>query len=445
MGLFWLLFVLGAFNVCLGYALAVYLGYGLPSLRDAWIALGAESFPGGMSGVGLATPREPPAQAPASLDGLLDTDAAEHLEVEPYDEPYDDDVAELLRPESPEVWDLNEKFVETSILRLNVAMMKSGARATEIDTRLREVLGRADAGTIQRSLDELKTDCELYLAEHSDAAARLHNRINELGELRKLGEQVETANMEQVSQIETTLSNLSHMDFRSDPETAAMRLLTEIGHLRLARHKLRDSQEEAFLVIARYENRLDKIEQRLFTDPLTKLRNRIGLETTLWEWWQAGRHRTKQICAALVDLDGFGKINEQYGSRIGDRVLCRVGQLLLEAAGPADLAARYAGQRFALVLLDSGPRAAIKSVELFRQTLERTTFRHDEIEIRLTVCGAVTEARPDDAYNAVFARLEEPLKQAKQAGPNRSVLADRGAAEPIESPNLGAKYVEIAV
>ena len=182
MALFWLLFGLGAFNVCLGYALAVYLGYGLPSLRDAWIAIGIESFPGKMPAAGAVAPAGPAPQAPASIDQLLDTDAGEHLAVEPYDEPYDDDVAELLRPESPEVWDLNEKFVETSILRLNVAMMKSGMRATEIDTRLREVMGQADAGTIQRSLDELKTDCELYLTEQSDAASKLHDRINELGE-----------------------------------------------------------------------------------------------------------------------------------------------------------------------------------------------------------------------------------------------------------------------
>ena len=167
------------------------------------------------------------------------------------------------------------------------------------------------------------------------------------------------------------------------------------------------------------------------------------METTLWDWWEAGRHRAKQICAALLDLDGFGTVNEQHGSEVGDNVLCRVGQLLAEAAGPAGLVARYAGQKFALVLVDSGPRAAIKCVELFRQSLERTTFRRGEKEIHLTVCGAVTEARPDEEYHEIFVRLEEALKQAKQAGRNRSVLAGRGAPEPIESPNLGAKYVEI--
>ena len=55
-------------------------------------------------------------------------------------EAYDDEdagdrgVAGLLHPNAPENWDLNEKYVETSLLKLNIAMIKSGVRATEIDT-----------------------------------------------------------------------------------------------------------------------------------------------------------------------------------------------------------------------------------------------------------------------------------------------------------------------
>ena len=65
---------------------------------------------------------------------MLDAGDADELSIEPFDEPYDDDAAELMNPSMPEQWDLNEKYVETSILRLNIAMIKSGVRATEIDT-----------------------------------------------------------------------------------------------------------------------------------------------------------------------------------------------------------------------------------------------------------------------------------------------------------------------
>jgi hypothetical protein len=119
------------------------------------------------------------------------------------------------------------------------------------------------------------------LAEQSEAAEKFRARIGELGELASLGEEIEMTNLEQSAQVETTINNLEYMDFRSDPEAANQRLLEEIKNLRTARHKLRDNQEVAFLSIARYEKRIDKIEKQLFIDPLTKLRNRIGLEEAL--------------------------------------------------------------------------------------------------------------------------------------------------------------------
>lgn len=433
-------------NLGLGFGLAMYFGYGPPSLRDAWRVL--SDLPRPDWGVDVRAgpfpvPGPLPAVAREHLGQMLDTGSEDRLSIEPFVEPYDDDLAELLVPPSPEAWDLNEKFVETSVLKLNIAMMKSGARATEIDTRLRQARGHLDAGTLQRCLDELMADCEIYLAEQREAAQQLHDRLSELGELASLGEEIELANMQQAAQIETTLSNLRHMDFQSDLEGAAARLLGEIHRLRVARHKLRDSQEVAFLTIARYENRLDKIEPQLFHDALTRMRNRVGLEVTLHEWWRQGRPRTRSLCAALWDLDAFGQVNEQHGSRVGDRILFRTAELIQRLIGEGDLPARYAGQRFFAMLVDTGPRAATKTVELVRQSLARVTFRHQGQEIRVTVCAGLTEVAADDAPEDVFARLEEALRAAKQAGPNRTFFHNGRQPEPIEAPNLGAEYREI--
>lgn len=436
----------GLVNLSVGFGLAMYFGYGPPTLRDAWHALCEdlwEKRSGGASLPPAAESRPAPVVAPENLGEMLDTSAEDHLSIEPFIEPYDDDLAELLVPPSPEAWDLNEKFVETSVLKLNIAMMKSGARATEIDTRLRQARGHVDAGTLQRCLDELATDCEIYLAEQREAAHEFHERISELGELAALGEEIEMANMQQAAQIETTLSNLRHMDFQDDLEGAATQLLAEIHRLRVARHKLRDSQEIAFLTIARYENRLEKIERQLCNDALTRMRNRVGLEVTLQEWWRQGRPRNRSLCAALWDLDAFGQINEQHGSRIGDRILVHTAELIQKLIGEQDLPARYAGQRFFVMLVDTGPRAATKTVELIRQSLARVTFRHAGQEIRVTACAALAEVQAGEAPEELFARLEEALRAAKQAGPNRTFFHNGRQPEPIEAPNLGAEYQEI--
>ncbi len=452
-------------NVCLGYALAVHIGHGPPSLGEGWTALTTdltrpEAAPTPIAPLPTQAAQPDLAQmsteelledvTSASIEDLLDDEPDddemdEVWEVEAYEDNEEDDVSALLNPDAPETWDLNEKYVETSILKLNIAMIKSGTKATALDTRLRSCRGNTDAETIQQCLAELKEDCESYLSEQSEAAEKFSERINELGELSELGDDIEIANLEQAAQVETTLSNLSTMDFESDLETANQRLIEELDNLRIARHKLRDNQERAFLAVARYQDRLDKIESRLYDDPLTRLSNRIGIETTLWQWWQQGRQKSRQMSAALFDLDGFDLVNETHGALTGDRILHHIAKLIKEHAGKADLVGRFAGQQFLLIMLDVGPRAATKNAELIRQTLERITFLDGDKEICVTTGGGYTEVTPDDTEEGLFERLVATIKHVKEQGPNCAAFHDRGGPERVQSPNLGAEYKQIRI
>lgn len=436
-----LTFFVAVVNLGIGYGLAVFLGLGPPTLLDAWDALTARR-PGADAAADEALVER---LAARGIEALADDLADDAEDIEPFDEPYDDDAAELFHPDDPENWDLNEKYVETSILKLNIAMLKSGARTQEIDTRLRAAVGRSDADTIRRCLADLREDCETYLQQQREAAEKFTARIGELGELRSLGEEIEMANLEQSAQIETTLSNLRHMDFESDLEAANHRLLEEIHNLRTARHRLRDNQEAAFLAVARYEGRLDAVEKQLLNDPLTRLRNRIGLETALQEWWKQGRHQSRQITGLLVDLDAFGKVNEKHGSLVADRLLAQLATLVHKAFAPGDLVGRFGGGSFLAMTTGAGPRAATKNAELLRQSVEKTVFRHGEERIRVTVTGALTEAKPDDSDEGFLKRLADALREAKHAGRNHLFFHDGRKAEPVEAPNLGAKETEVVI
>ena len=204
MSFVFLTFAIGVLNLCLGYALAVYLGYAPPSLLDAWDALTSQRLP---------------ALEPLGA-GMVEKLGATSLE------------------DTPESGDLKDEHVETWVLKLSTPITKSEAKCSELGARLRSAAGHSDVETIQRCATELKEDCETYLAEQSEATERFRERIGELGQLRRLGDEIEMANLEQAAQIETTLNGLEQMDFESDPEAANRRLLEEIGRLRVARHKL---------------------------------------------------------------------------------------------------------------------------------------------------------------------------------------------------------------
>ncbi|MBN2474568.1 MAG: diguanylate cyclase [Pirellulales bacterium] len=432
--------LISVLNICLGYALAVHLGYG-PPVRlqfDAWLPRRGRKFEAMVQELAAVSLED-------MLDDEMDDEFETDLEVEAYGAPSEADAEEAMPagPDSPETWDLDEKYIETSIMKLNIAMMKSGARATEIDTQLRNCRGNYDHATIEECLGKLKEDCEAYLAELGETSEKFSARIAELGELRALGDEIEMANLEQSAQIETTISNLTHMDFQSDLEAASHRLLEEIAKLRVARHKLRDNQNAAFVAVARYENRLDKVEKRLFNDILTKLPNRIGIEATFEQWWDQHYPSSRQISAALFDIDGFSKTNETWGPAIGNRILCELARFMQARVGKLDMVGRYAGQQFLVVMFDIGPRTATTNAEKTRQAIDKTRFLYGDEQIGLSVHGGITEIVPDDTLETVFERLEESAAEAKRAGPDRMFFHDGRQPTLVESPSFGAQETTI--
>ena len=129
--------------------------------------------------------------------------------------------------------------------------------------------------------------------------------------------------------------------------------------------------------MARHQSRLGQIDPQRGTDDLTGLPNRIGLETALWQWWEEGFPQEGEMGAILLDLDGFGKVAKNLGSAVADRVLAGLAEVVGKVSGPSHLVGRYAGQRFLIVMLDTGPQGLQRLGQLLRQSIERTTFVHD--------------------------------------------------------------------
>ncbi|MBN2296723.1 MAG: diguanylate cyclase [Pirellulales bacterium] len=442
--------VIAVLNLYLGFVVAIRLGYGPPNVAAAWQVWLGETFVGGHHSeadgkfdISNLTISE------EDLNSLLDEDPEEDiLEDAMQDEfslgdstdgsgPAEANDEILFDPNAPENWELNEKFVETSVLKLNIAMMKSGARAMEIDSRLR-ACDTPDLEIIRTCAGLLKEDCETYLTEQEEATEKIRDRLEEFGELKSLAEDIELSNMEQAAQIETTLNNLAFMDLESDLEAAKSRLLEELSNLREARHKLRDGQDMVFLKIAKSENRMDQIHKALFHDRLTGVRSHVGLEATIHEWWESGKQKTSQMSAALFDMDAFSDVNKLHGPAIGDKILADIGQFIDNRIGSGDLLGRYAGQRFMLVTLDKGPRASTKDAEFIRQSVERTIFEADGVGFNLTMCGGYTEIKPEDTPQEFMERLEMSMKKAKTKGPNHAFFHGGRDPEIVQSPDLRA-------
>ena len=145
-----LVFIFALLNICLGFALAVYVGSGVAGFHEVWKAL---------SGSRIRVASEPSIAASPSSSSPTAWSASHSNRMQAQPDSVKEDyltnetngangvdyhTAELLEPSSPEDWELDETYVETSILRLNFAMMKSSSRANQIDSRLRECRDHSD-------------------------------------------------------------------------------------------------------------------------------------------------------------------------------------------------------------------------------------------------------------------------------------------------------------
>lgn len=476
-------------NATLGAYLAIMLGYGPPTINDAkemLIGLFKPdqfafilAFPALILGKITALkdwrpwkreetvpeeaapePANPDEISQAQLDDMLQEmqsadiqaffdDHDEEVEmVSPLQELFDDDLANVLMDSGTEAWLMNEKNVETSILKLNTVMMKSGRLAASLDKMLRDSRGHAGLELVESCRDQLREDCENYLETQAGITERIQKQVDEFGELKYIAEEVEYSNMEQAAQIETTVSNLNHMSM-GDPEDGVNVIIKELSKLRVARHSLRDEQEKAFLTVSRYEKRLDTINQSLFYDELIGIRGRIGLEIATFHWWKQNRQQQRQLTFALIDLVGFGNLNDEHGISVCDALLKHLGRSWEKMFDPQDIVAVYNGNRFMVATVNLGVRKTITEIEKLRQQLERTEFTYNDKSSSFTVQAtcALTEALPNHSDTDVFKAVEGVLKAAKKAGRNHTFYLDQKSLapkpEPIEPPNFGAAYITV--
>lgn len=159
-------------------------------------------------------------------------------------------------------------------------------------------------------------------------------------------------------------------------------------------------------------------------DPLTSSYNRRYLDQRL-----LGLPLSGGLAVALVDLDRFKSVNDTYGHLLGDRVLCRVADLLQEGLPPEAFCARYGGEEFALVLPGVEQPRALRIAEAARARIARHSW--SELQPGLQVTISVGLAHGTGSGPRQLHRADDLLYAAKHAGRNKVAYRDRESAQVI--------------
>ena len=156
------------------------------------------------------------------------------------------------------------------------------------------------------------------------------------------------------------------------------------------------------------------------TDALTGLLNRRGFEERLGEALALAERDSQPLAIVMMDCDGLKEINDRGGHEAGDRALQQLAACVREQKRSTDIAARYGGDEFVLLLPGETADAAAQIAERLRSAIESAPLAAGRITASFGVA-----AFPQDATCAdtLFAAADSTLYRAKREGGNRTLIA----------------------
>ena len=167
--------------------------------------------------------------------------------------------------------------------------------------------------------------------------------------------------------------------------------------------------------------RLDQSMELAVTDQLTGLHNRRYMRVQLESFVKRANMGGAPVSILLCDIDHFKKVNDIHGHSAGDDVLREFGRRLRENIRPMDLACRYGGEEFVVIMPDTSQALAQAAGERLRQIICETPFpvgRGDELKVTMSG-GVSTILPPDDSIEGLLKRSDDALYRAKSAGRNQ--------------------------
>lgn len=165
------------------------------------------------------------------------------------------------------------------------------------------------------------------------------------------------------------------------------------------------------------------------TDALTGLLNRNGLVGSFACDVERALRYGRPLSVIMLDIDHFKAINDDFGHLMGDKVLAELGRLVTQTTRNVDTVCRWGGEEF-VVICHETPLA--QAAQLAERLLQRARAHAFPTHRLLTLSAGVAEVRAGDVPDALVARADEALYQAKRNGRNRVCVA-----APVAPPVAG--------
>jgi diguanylate cyclase len=158
-------------------------------------------------------------------------------------------------------------------------------------------------------------------------------------------------------------------------------------------------------------------------DGLTGLLNRRAWENSMLSEFRRFPRSGQKSSLVMFDIDHFKKVNDTYGHQAGDEVIRIVSALLQENKREVDIAGRYGGEEFCIVLIGSDNQGGMLFAERLREAVEATEVIYEDLLIKFTISLGISEINDSlKSHTEWLEQADKALYQSKEGGRNRSTL-----------------------
>jgi diguanylate cyclase (GGDEF)-like protein len=183
-----------------------------------------------------------------------------------------------------------------------------------------------------------------------------------------------------------------------------------------------------------------ELEHQSVRDGLTGLFNRHFLEIALQRELARAVRRKTTLAVLMIDVDHFKRLNDQFGHAAGDAVLKEVAHVFADKIRTDDLACRYGGEEFTIILPEISPEIAWQRAEIIRQAVADLRTRLDNTLYNSVTISIGAAMFPQDGTSAelLLRHADAALYRAKHEGRNRVVMN-------LNSPEAAASKEELSL
>jgi len=211
------------------------------------------------------------------------------------------------------------------------------------------------------------------------------------------------------------------------------------GAPRLLEHKQQFATNLAEQVSLAFANLMlrETLKYQSVRDPLTGLFNRRHMEESLERELLRATRSKKPVAVFMIDLDHFKQFNDSFGHEAGDVLLRELGSLFTSQIRGGDIACRYGGEEFLLILMEANLDSACERAEMLGEQVRKIQIQHRGQTLRQVTVSIGVAAFPDHGASAqqIINSADKALYRAKNSGRDRVVVADPAPAGDFASKN----------